>query len=472
MLRPIKTWLLKGKPPEGMTYLKNIGGREGVNVVSTTIRNGRGNVLWNTRPFDTTDLFDWRGIDGASTIRELDYDGAPPLEYINERGVIWRCGKEQPFSFVPIDTIAYDSCIQRLGPSADIDGDGFLDAITFDYRFDHSTMMNVVLGGPKAGKGCARVANMEKVGYRTYRNVRAFFRTMAGTWRLIQYEKDSYDYISWLIIYDLNIVRYDNWLWVHAVARDSLHSSVISSTDHGDFGEAFCVTDTAAKREWLIMDHRETPTDPYTTKRFDITEGRFVLAEQLAEDVRYTGAYPTQNLDYSLGTDRPVIFMNRYLCYADNLHKPFARWKLSEDDPKYSGYGYPTVIDDQTGDGWPDFLGTSSVWTSTTGGWDSCAITLYSIDPPVSANEDDTPVPMTSSVRLMGDALELTLAEPAQVSAYVVGVTGESSLLVSRQHPAGITRIDLASYLWAYPRGVYVVRVRIGDVLHTAKLIR
>ncbi len=444
-----------GSTVTATSYLPNFGGRQGFDVLTTAIRN-RGNQTWATRPkLDTTNIFNWHGINSPVHLRELDYDGIPPLEYINSAGIIWRCAsKEQPLSLIPIDTVTYPTCAGNPWVSADVDGDGFLDVIT-DLGGDNKTC-RIIMGGPQSGKGCARVFPIDKFGSRDLRVTDAFFRSTTGKWRVVQHERSKDDLSTWMVIYDMDIVRQDGHIQFHAVKRDSLHGPC-TSLDDDPLGFSTSVADTLAKKDWLIMYHRLSTTGPWVLERFDITDGRFVSMEQVTG---YMYAPIDGDIGYSLGTERPVIRLNTFFCYADNIRQPFARWSGTR------GFAGITAINDQTGDGKPDLIITG-------GPLENGTIDLYTLDPAVSVDDDPAPPKVMSSARMTGDVLELSLVQPAFVAAHIVGIEGrEEQLLAPRQYPAGTSRIDLAPLLRTYPRGAYYLRVRLGDALHTINLIR
>jgi len=449
-----------GGGAKAMSYLPNFGGQQGFDVLSTAIARGRGNVLWATRPkLDTTNLFNWLGINNAIQVHPLDYDGIPPNEYVNGLGVVWRCAStEQPLPLVPIDTITHPTCAGTPQVSADVDGDGFLDVIT-DLGGDNKTC-RIIMGGPQSGKGCERVFPIDRFGSRDNRYARAFFRSVTGTWRVVQHERNDNDLSTWLVIYDMDIFRQDGRVQFRAVKRDSLHGPC-TSLDDDPLGFSASVADTLAKKDWLIMNRRISPTGPWVVERFDITDGRFVSMEQV------TGYYfgPINgDFGYSLGTDRPVVFVGGLFCYADNIRRPFARWRVQGSG--LQGLEGMMAINDQTGDGKPDLVMTG-------GPVDNGVVALYTLDPAVSVDDDPVPPTVMSSARMTGDVLELSLVQPSSVSAHIVGIEGrEAVLLAPQQYPAGTSRIDLAPLLRTYPRGAYYLRVRLGDALHTINLIR
>lgn len=477
-MKRVWTMTVKGMSPYSLCYLQNFGGQQGFHILTTWFRVGRGNVLWRTSPrVDTTNLFDWPATGEIPHIYEVDYDGVPPYEYVNSNSVVWQCpSTAQALPLTPIDTLELDNIVASINPplSADLDGDGYLDLLTINNDVTSSRMARVVMGGPLGSKGI-RVADIDKPGYRREMYLKAFFRSATGGWRIIQHEKNPYDLTSWLILYDMEFYRRDGYMYARATKRDSLHGSWTTLGDQ-PFYTSLCVSDTVARKDWFIVHRRPDYQNPYYTliERYDITGGQFLSVEQLDT---YRVALSEAYFGNSLGMEHPVVMVNEYLCYADNLHVPFAKLPLPEmqdaQDPTYRGSTTTlTAINDQTGDGRPDILGTISIWSRESGGYTNTTLVLYTLDPAVSVDDDPAPPPSTAA-RIVGDALELTLAVPASVSVSIAGIDGrEASLLASTLYPEGTTRIDLGPVLWSYPRGAYFVRVRIGDTLHTVHLIR
>lgn len=442
------------------TFFPNFCGQEGNDIL--LIASTKRGAFWKTRPkLDTTVSV---GAWPALYAKPIDYDGTPPHEYINHNGITFRCeGTGDITQMVPIDTIGADcwggaNTLLNAAYSADVDGDGFLDVIT-DIGGDNKTC-RIIMGGPQSGKGCARVFPIDKFGSRDLRVTDAFFRSTTGKWRVVQHERGKDDLSTWMVIYDMDIFRQDGRVQFRAVKRDSLHGPC-TSLDDDPLGFSASVADTLTKKDWLIMYRRLSPTGPTVLERFDITDGHFISVEQVTG---YMYAPIDGDIGYSLGTDRPVIRLNALFCFADNIRQPFARWQsLGAIPPPVAGWRF---INDQTGDGKPDLVVTG-------GGPQNGVVALYTLDPTVSVDDDPVPTTVTSSARMTGDVLELSLAGPVLVSAHIVGVEGrEAVLLAPQQYPAGTSRIDLAPLLRTYPRGAYYLRVRMGDALHTINLIR
>ncbi len=441
------------------TFFPNFCGQEGNDIL--LIASTKRGAFWKTRPkLDTTVSV---GAWPALYAKPIDYDGIPPHEYINHNGITFRCeGTGDITQMVPIDTIGADcwggaNTLLNAAYSADVDGDGFLDVVA-DIAGDNKTC-RIIMGGPQSGKGCARVFPIDRFGSRDNRYAQAFFRSTTGKWRVVQHERNDNDLSTWLVIYDMDIFRQDGRVQFRAVKRDSLHGPC-TSLDDDPLGFSTSVADTLAKKDWLIMYHRLSPTGPWVLERFDITDGHFISMEQVTG---YDGG-PIDNGINRHGINRPIIILGTVFCHADNIRQPIALWKIKGTGLQpLSGL---TAINDQTGDGEPDFVMTG-------GGPQSGVVALYTLDPTVSVDDDPVPPKATSLARMMGDVLELSLVQPASVSAHIVGIEGrEEQLLAPRQYPAGTSRIDLAPLLRTYPRGAYYLRVRMGDALHTINLIR
>ena len=85
-------------------FLSDFGGVKGFDFVATGVHNIA--VNWRTRPvLDTNSISDWPGGESSP----LDYDGIPPLEYVNGAGWIYRVNPgDYPFPCVAIDTVVHD----------------------------------------------------------------------------------------------------------------------------------------------------------------------------------------------------------------------------------------------------------------------------------------------------------------------------------------------------------------------------
>ncbi|OJX57768.1 MAG: hypothetical protein BGO89_07300 [Candidatus Kapaibacterium thiocyanatum] len=442
------------------TFFPNFCGQEGSDIL--LIASTKRGAFWKTRPkLDTTISV---GAWPALYAKPIDYDGIPPHEYINHNGITFRCeGTGDITQMVPIDTIGADcwggaNTLLNAAYSADVDGDGFLDVVA-DIAGDNKTC-RIIMGGPQSGKGCARVFPIDRFGSRDNRYAQAFFRSATGKWRVVQHERNDNDLSTWLVIYDMDIFRQDGRVQFRAVKRDSLHGPC-TSLDDDPLGFSASVADTLAKKDWLVMFHRLSTTGPWVLERFDITNGKFISVEQV---IPKDAGPIAHDLGYSLGTDHPVVRINGLFFYANNLRQPFARWIVKGSG--LQGLEGMTAINDQTGDGVPDLVMTG-------GPVDNGVVALYTLDPAVSVDDDPVPPKIMSSARMTGDVLELSLVQPASVSAHIVGIEGrEAVLLTQQQYPAGMSRIDLAPLLRTYPRGAYYLRVRMGDALHTINLIR
>lgn len=445
-----------------ISYNKDFGGKPDLHVITTFV-SGRGRQTWSTYPkVDTTNLFNWYGVNTPAVLRPIDYDGTPPLEYINYFGIIWRCSSgESPFPLQPIDTVTYQHCIGEPKYTVDVDGDGYLDVVT-DIGGDGKTV-RVVMGGPQAGKGCERVFHIPQVHNRDEQITNAFFRSSSGGWKLVQWERDNSAVSPWLTIYDVVITREGGGLKASFVKRDSLYGEGVAVDDE-PLGNCEAIVDTVTKKDWLLVSRRINGIPGVSVvERFDVTDGRFTSSgERVAGYEVYAGGQ--RHFGYSLGTAKPVIMMsNGAFCYADNIRQPFAhvRFKDSGLQP-VSGM---VAINDQTGDGKPDLV--------ITGGSTDGTLALYTLDPAVSVPEELQPSYAGPTARMMGDVLEVTLQSPAIVSADLITTDGRAfPVLAPVQGSPGLNRYDLSSALRQYPAGAYRVRVRTGEAALTINVIR
>jgi len=463
-----------GGSTSGMGYNVDFCGHSGLNVVTTGV-SSRGRLTWSTNPkLDTTNLFNWLGINNAVHLKPLDYDGIAPLEYVNSKGIIWRCSMgESPFPLTPVDTAVFGACAGEPELSVDIDGDGYQDVLTSGYGADSTGFAayytaRIIMGGPQWGKGCNRILTIPRVPrIQTRANVtpRSLYKSSTGRWRLIQQERHPSDLSPWMLIYDVSFVREGDSIKTTFTKLDSLWGGS-SSVDDEPFGNVEVLIDTVARRDYFLLQH-VVDFDPVVVavERFDVTEGQFTSTGEKVTGMTFV---MNHNLGYDLGTDKPVIAITSssgtLFCYADNIREPFARWiPTGTGVQPVAGW---VVVNDQTGDGKPDIL--------ITGGAPSDGnLILISLDPTVSVQDDPQPGTKVPAARLVGDVLDITLSVPAMVSADLVTTDGRMSLaLAPVQGHIGQNRYDLTTALRSVPTGAYYLRVRMGDVSRTIPVIR
>ncbi len=267
---------------------------------------------------------------GAS-LHVFDYDGIPPIEYVGFNGRVDRCNPDlDPFQKDrDIDNV---NCWGRLDIrfSGDVDGDGYLDVVCAG---DGTSAARIVRGGPLAGKGCERTFAVPAT------NAMEFYRSASGTWRMVQYAKETYGGVGKpairedkIILYDVLFSHVDNKVKVEYVKRDSVVGWINAGHDNPE-DQSFnydCVelTDTAAGKDWLLVYRRVYEGFGWALERFDVTDGRFVSSGERVSGVELGNPWVA---GYTLGTSKPVVSfhaMNKgtVYCYADNITQPFARW--------------------------------------------------------------------------------------------------------------------------------------------------
>jgi len=423
-----------------------IVGRDVLSVGSST-----GGLQLYTQPRIDTTAQSPRGL-GLSFI-PIDYDGVSPFELMNVEGRIDRCdGVDSVFRRVSIDTV--NCWTPNIEPeySMDVDGDGYLDVVCD--LLGGGMLAHVILGGPKAGKGCERVAEIHGYPNRYKSLKRAFFRSSSGRWRFVQWERGQSDLSPVMMLYDVGLKRTGNVFETTFTPLDSIYGGS-SSLDDDPFGMVEELIDTVHHKDYLLVE-RVLQWNPVTkgVERFDITDGRFAsTGEKVTE---YSLAF-CDNMGHSLGTDVPVIGINTYrgFCYfyADNITTAFAKFN-------YFGTGLQpargfTVINDQTGDGKPDIV--------LTGGTVDGRMAVVSFDQSVSVEENTSDVPAGSTARLSGDQLDVTLVTPEVVSVDVATVTGQQWTVVPPTTlDAGTKHYDVTTLLHSRPSGAYFLRVHIG----------
>ncbi|MCO6465292.1 MAG: hypothetical protein J5I53_01625, partial [Bradyrhizobiaceae bacterium] len=173
----------------------------------------------------TTRLFSWKTNPVIDTARPeqtwpglsafaYDYDGIPPMEYINLAGETWQCTEgDSELGIAPIDTIdgnCWHAPFTNLNAeySMDIDLDGHLDVVCDVGGGGYAA--RVVMGGPGAGKGCQRVFHIGRPpSTRHVRTLDAFFPSVrgGGLWHLLQWDKDTNAFYDVLTLWEVTIGR-------------------------------------------------------------------------------------------------------------------------------------------------------------------------------------------------------------------------------------------------------------------------
>ncbi|RPI67347.1 MAG: hypothetical protein EHM43_08615 [Ignavibacteriae bacterium] len=439
-----------------ITYTTQFCGAPDLNVITTGV-SGRGRVTWPTTPtLDTVSLFDWFGINAPTRLQAIDYDGIEPLEYVNSQGVIWRCSQgESPFPLMPIDTVANDVCSNAPVSSADVDGDGYRDVITEIGRNGVTTRL--ILGGPSAGKGCERtlVVPVVKTANK-YNQTKAFYKSVAGEWRLIQQERDSSDRAPRLQVYRVNFTRTSGKPDVAFTPLGMYRGEDVSQIDE-PYGDIGVVPDSLNGRDHMLFRHRiGPPGSTWALERFDVTEGSFVSTQEVVVGYEFaTDLYV--DFQYNLGTSKPIVKLTSYFgplfCLIDDIAHPFAKW-----DPTGSGtspvIGY-TSVNDQTGDGIPDVV--------VVGGSLNSSMVVLTLDTAnTSERESDAPLDLYA-VRLVGSQLEVSTPVECWMTISIVSIDGR----VMRTNQAaflapGITNVDIEPHIRPLASGQYFLSVTIN----------
>ncbi len=436
-----------------LTYVPSVCGVEGFDVIAGSTMS-RGRFTWKTNPrIDTTN------IDRSLGIYPFPYDadGIPPLEYVNSRGHILRCssGQPTPLPLQAIDTVA--GCSEIPERSEDVDGDGYLDVLC-DIGGGGYTAQ-VIRGGPNAGKGCQRILTIPKPPGRNKRNsTKAFWKSASGVWRLLRNERDSNALSPWMMLYEVRIGRsFGAWRF-DFIKTDSLYGDGMSLSDE-PFGDAAVVVDTAARRDWLLMQRRiRVGKTVFPLERFDATNGRFTPTGEQVTGVEF---YEPWVAGYSLGTSKPVIMLGEgSFCYADEITRPFARLRVK-------GTGLQPVsglvaIYDQSGDGKPDMI--------VAGGSN---IALYTLDSAFVTHTPSDEATQPETCRMEESTLTLDAISHEDVTIEIISSDGRIvETIAGLSVTPGTNRFDLSATLHRLARGVYVLRARSVSMMQTLRFIR
>jgi len=411
-------------------------------------------------------FFTWPRIDTNRMVEgwgnvyiPFDYDGVSPIEYINDNGRVDQClDSVYPFAKQRgIDTIACWRNILNYSFSADVDNDGFIDLVCEIGGGGYTAQ--VIRGGPNAGKGCQRILTIPKPpGRDKYNTTQAFWKSASGVWRLLQHERDSNALSPWMMLYEVRIGRsFGEWR-IDFIKTDSLYGDGMSLSDE-PFGEAAVVVDTAARRDWLLLQRRiRVGNTVFPLERFDATNGRFTPTGEQVTGVEF---YEPWVAGYSLGTSKPVIMLGEgSFCYADEITRPFARLRVK-------GTGLQPVsglvaINDQTGDGKPDMI--------VAGGSN---IALYTLDSAFVTHTPSDEATQPETCRMEESTLTLDAISHEDVTIEIISSDGRIvETIAGLSVTPGTNRFDLSATLHRLARGVYVLRARSVSMMQTLRFIR
>lgn len=402
----------------------------------------------------------------SSVYIPFDYDGKEPLEYVNDNGRVDGCHAIGfPFQLQRgLDTIACWRNTMNVALTADIDDDGYNDLIC-DIGGGGYTA-RVIRGGPNAGRGCQRLLQVPKVMNGDQANTtEAFWRSSSGTWRLLQYEKDSMALSPWLVLYEMRTTKTPEGTSFTFVKTDSLYGNGIHIGDM-PIGDAAVVTDTTTDTDWLLIMRRlNDGPRTWVLERFDATAGRFTPTGERVTGTDFLGPW---NLGHAMQTDRPVIAFHRFnvgqvFSYADALSTPFALLRGNDRDVvATTGYVF---VNDQTGDSLPDLV--------LSGGSPNGTVILLTIDSTYTSTTSNPNESTSTVVAIDGSVLVVRPTTPTELHIRVLTIDGRAIAAVNLHAvQPGEQRIDLAAQLQALPIGVYFLHVQVGDNEHVLRYVR
>lgn len=335
---------------------------------------------------------------GSSYIR-FDYDGIPPLEYMNDAGRVERC--TEPGAELMRDRIDTIRCWANAilpGGYGDVDGDGY-DDIVCDIGGGALTA-RIIRGGPHAGKGCERFFEIPyPAGTEVNTSVtREFYRSVTRKWRTVRRERRP-DYSSdYLVLYEVNVRWEADSLKMSFVELDKFKGGGRTAEDV-PFGNSMMVVDTVSGHDWFLI-HRAVSYNPtvYAVERFDLTSGKFVSSgEQVTGLELYLGD-ERRNLGRALDARHHIVGIQSRsgiaFCDIEDLVHPLYLWVPTNTGTQpVSGYA---VVNDQTGDGIPDLI--------VGGGGPDATLLLTSIDENVTSAEE-TGSSTVPSLTMEGDMI-------------------------------------------------------------------
>ncbi len=396
-----------------------------------------------------------------STYMPIDYDGVSPHEYMNQNGRVDACASGvYPFQKSPLDTIQCWASYLNMERSVDIDGDGFLD-ILCNIGGNGATAW-IIFGGPAAGQGCERMLLVPVVkSGNKYNITKAFYKSAVGEWRLIQQERDSLDRAPRLQMYRVTFTRTEGKPDITFTPLGRYQGEDVSQIDE-PYGEICVVVDSINGTDHMLMDHRiGPPGSQWALERFDVTTGQIVSSGEVVSGYDfYVDNY--NDLQYTLGTSKPLIVIGYLFCYVDDLSHPIARW-----NPKGSGtqpYVGMTAVNDQSGDGTPDLVVVGGGVNGT-----MVVLTLDSTSTAVHSEDGDS---VRFNVRLLGAGVEVASSTDGLLTIHIAALDGR---LVSSLPPiavsAGVTSIDLEPQIRPLTSGPYFLRVSVNDQVNTISIL-
>lgn len=442
-----------------ISFLSRVCDFDGLDVVSGGT-NVRGLFVWKVAP-----ILDTSSIDNTLSLfpSQIDYDGSPPLEYLNLSGHVLKCSQgASPFPLMPIDTLGSVKPIY----SDDVDGDGYLDVLC-NGGDGVNGVEQIVWGGPSAGKGWKRVFAVGDIKHtRMYTSGRTLYRSHKGGWVRMQFEgtplnydpKDPnsmYDGNGYFVLYDVEFVRDSSGTRMLHTKRAELKV---------DSGYAEVVVDTFLKQDICLVYHITGSPRKRVTEQFDVSDRTFVST---GKKILGQPLYSLHYWGYSLGTNRPVVWgyvPNRgtMFFHFDEVERPFAsmNWYNSGVQP-VSGM---VAINDQTGDGKPDIL--------VTGGGNMILLTLdpavIGVGVEVSGTNSTQP---TASIQ--DTDLVVHLKVPATVSAQLTTLDGRVfPLLAPVARELGTQHFSIATALQTMPKGAVFIRVQVNGSVISLPLMR
>lgn len=427
----------------------------------------RGTVAWTAAPhLDTVSRMAWPSRLQASDLKQIDYDGLPPLEYIARDGVVWSVRNAGGhFSMQAIDTIQHIDVV-ALHSSGDFDGDGYLDAVLSKRGkingLTSSDTLLVVRGGPRAGRGDGRILKFACPANKKHNWLKRVWQSGDARWKLLIDE--TFEDVSKPLPYDSS-GTYPQWLTLYVVEHDSMSGSVtfkkldsLKGEGYHDYEHAYTLfrdpgilVDTTAHTDYIIW-----ITENYGLRKVDISTDKFRFdpyasgeVRGVKDDIGYALNTPAYVFSASIGPLRSPLNEETLVLYrVDSIVQPYAIvW--------VDGKVNMCVVPDQTGDGLPDIL----VMSRTVKG--QLVANLMSIDTAKVVYADRRSAEGAPELRVMGTSLEVTLDRAEALSIEISTLDGKVYQVTADGFGrVGANLFDLAPILDASPPGLYIVRVK------------
>ena len=464
-LQEIKRLEYGGRMMWGLTSVPEMCGQVQNDVVITAYSDRGAQTYSQTAPLDTISIYNWPAAPSTGWVREIDYDGIDPKEYVNQNGEILRCSGTSSFPMEKVDSLACISIGIHTRYSCDVDGNGLSDIVLYP-KDETQNYADVILSGAEFGIGCNRVMSLpRKPGnnglVHTTTWVR-FYRDFDGQLRMLINRTPVNPQVGGVYLYKVLVNRIGLEWNAEYVATDSIVRNVDVGLSRSILYPEEIVRDDIARHHYTVQSWtrgyrygRDVLNEPVVSI-YLIDGGHLVETEAVVGEVSSVYSHGNQ-----FDSGSPLITLSysdywKYFCRITELSKPICKFQWIISAP------YRTFINDQNGDGKRDFL----IATDHMSG----QLRLYDM------NSSTTSVVQENNslewVALIGEQLHVTTTQPCQLFYRITDMLGKSIFAASVLVDAQPTTIDLSSTLSLLTKGKYFVSVQCSSRQRTFMIFR